>query len=106
MKAMRLHGHGGLEHLQYEDAPVPEIQPNEILLKVRATALDHLDILTMGGVPGLKLKFPHLLGNDMAGVVERAGPLVTHVVPGDEVVVAPGLGCRLCSDCAGHRVGP
>ena len=103
MKAVRLHGHGGLDLLQYEDAPVPEICADEVLLKVKAAALNHLDLWTIGGMPGLKLDFPHILGNDMAGVVEEVGELVEHVQPGDEVVVAPGRGCGHCAECAAGR---
>jgi NADPH:quinone reductase-like Zn-dependent oxidoreductase len=100
MKAVRIHAHGGLEQLRYEDAPIPTPQANEILIRVRAAALNHLDLWTTGGVPGLKLEFPHVLGNDMAGVVERTGKLVEHVQPGDDVVVAPGRGCGHCAECA------
>lgn len=99
MKAIRLHGHGGTENLHYDDAPVPEIGPDEVLLRVHAAALNHLDLFTMSGVPGLTLKFPHILGNDMAGVVERVGSLVKNVAAGDEVVVAPGQGCGYCRAC-------
>ncbi len=99
MKAVRLHGHGGLEHLHYEDAPVPEIGPDEVLLRVHAAALNHLDLFTIAGVPGLKLDFPHIPGNDMAGVIDRVGSLVTNVATGDEVVVAPGRGCGHCLEC-------
>ncbi len=103
MKAVRLHAHGGLDQLHYEDASDPEARANEVLLRVKATALNHLDLWTIAGVPGLKLQFPHIPGNDMAGVVESVGELVDHVAIGDEVVVAPGRGCGHCPDCvAGH----
>lgn len=103
MKAVRLQGHGGLEHLKYEDAPVPEFRADEVLVRVKAAALNHLDLWTIGGIPGLKLAFPHILGNDMAGVVEAVGKLVSHVQPGLEVVVAPGRGCGHCAECAAGR---
>jgi NADPH:quinone reductase-like Zn-dependent oxidoreductase len=100
MKAVRLHGHGGLDQLHYEDAPVPAVRADEVLIRVKATALNHLDLWTIGGVPGLKLEFPHILGNDMAGVVEAVGELVANVKVGDEVVVAPGRSCGHCRECA------
>jgi NADPH:quinone reductase-like Zn-dependent oxidoreductase len=100
MKAALLKQHGGTDQLQYGDAPVPEIRADEVLLRVKATALNHLDLWTMGGVPGLKLEFPHILGNDMAGVVEEVGSLVDNVRPGDEVVAAPAHGCGHCAECA------
>jgi NADPH:quinone reductase-like Zn-dependent oxidoreductase len=71
-----------------------------VLLRVKACALNHLDLWTMRKVPGLEITFPHVAGNDMAGVVEDVGSQVTHVKPGDEVVVAPGVGCGLCAACA------
>lgn len=99
MKAMLLKGQGGLDQLEYGDTPVPEIRPDEVLLRVKATALNHLDLWTAIGVPGLKIEFPHILGNDMAGVVESVGSAVDHVKAGDEVVVAPGRGCGHCEQC-------
>lgn len=100
MKALYIKGHGGLEQLEYGDLPVPEPGADEVLLRVRATALNHLDLWTLRKVPGLTLRFPHVPGNDMAGVVEKTGALVTNVKPGDEVVVAPGVGCGLCEACS------
>jgi NADPH:quinone reductase-like Zn-dependent oxidoreductase len=100
MKALYLKGHGGLEQLEYGELPVPEPAPDQVLLRVRAAALNHLDLWTVQKVPGLAIPFPHVPGNDMAGVVERVGAQVTHVKPGDEVVVAPGVGCGLCESCA------
>jgi len=100
MKAALMTGHGGLEQIKYGDAPVPEIRADEALIRVKATALNHLDLWSLGGVPGLKLEFPHILGNDMAGVVERVGEAVAGVGPGDEVVAAPGRGCGHCQACA------
>jgi NADPH:quinone reductase-like Zn-dependent oxidoreductase len=100
MKAALLQQHGGTDQLRYGDAPVPEIRADEVLLQVKASALNHLDLWTMGGVPGLKLTFPHILGNDMAGIVAEVGSLVDHVRPGDEVVAAPAHGCGHCAACA------
>jgi NADPH:quinone reductase-like Zn-dependent oxidoreductase len=100
MKAVRLHGHGGLEMLKYEDAPVPAIRPDEALVRVKAAALNHLDLFAVGGVRGLKLEFPHILGTDLAGVVEEVGVAVAHLRAGDEVVMATGRGCGHCQDCA------
>ncbi len=100
MKALYLKGHGGLDQLEYGELPTPEPAADEVLLRVKAAALNYLDLWTVRKVPGLTLRFPHIPGNDMAGVVEKTGSLVTHIKPGDEVVVAPGVGCGLCVDCA------
>ena len=62
MKAVRFHQHGGLDVLKYEDAPEPKVQPNEILVKVKACALNHLDLWLRAGVSSWKLPMPHILG--------------------------------------------
>jgi NADPH:quinone reductase-like Zn-dependent oxidoreductase len=100
MKALLLTGHGDLDRLNYGEAPRPVPAPDHVLLRIKATALNYLDLWTMQKVPGLKLQFPHILGNDMAGKVEEVGTLVSHVKVGDELVVAPGVGCGLCETCA------
>ncbi|MEZ5363067.1 MAG: alcohol dehydrogenase catalytic domain-containing protein [Bryobacterales bacterium] len=90
MKAIRIHEHGGPEVLRYEDAPEPEPKPNEVLVRVKACALNHLDLFVRGGIPGLKLTMPHILGSDAAGEVVSVGSLCTRVKPGDRILVAPG----------------
>lgn len=103
MKALYLKSHGNLDQLEYGELPVPEPAADEVLLRVRAAALNHLDWWTVQRVPGLSLTFPHIPGNDMAGVVEKTGSLVSHVKAGDEVVVAPGVGCGHCDACASGK---
>ena len=90
MKAVRFHEHGGPEVLIHEDAPVPEIGPNEVLVQVKCCALNHLDIWTRMGVRGWKIPLPHILGNDVSGIVAAVGAEVRHVEPGLECVVHPG----------------
>ncbi|MEZ5395007.1 MAG: zinc-binding dehydrogenase [Bryobacterales bacterium] len=90
MKAIRIHEHGGPEVLRYEDAPEPEPKPNEVLVRVKACALNHLDLFVRGGIPGLKLTMPHILGSDAAGEVVSVGSLCTRVKRGDRILVAPG----------------
>ena len=72
MKAVRIHEHGGPEVLRYEDAPEPAPRANEVLIKVGACSLNHLDLWIRGGLPGLKLDMPHVLGSDAAGEVVEA----------------------------------
>ena len=93
MKAVRFHEHGGLDVLKYEDAPEPKIQPNEILVKVKACALNHLDLWLRAGVASWKLPMPHIPGADISGEVAEVGPLVTRVKPGDRVLLCPGISC-------------
>lgn len=99
MNAVVFHEHGGVDRLSYEPQPVPEIQSHEILVEVKAVALNHLDLWVRQGWPGLKLKMPHILGSDVAGVVADLGEHVRNVKVGDEVLLAPGWGCGACMAC-------
>ena len=99
MKAIAIRLHGGLDVLRLEDLPDPEASAGRVVVRVKAVALNHLDIWVREGWAGLKLAFPHVLGADVAGVVEAVGPGVKGVAPGDEVVVNPGISCGRCSPC-------
>ena len=99
MKAVRIHEHGGPEVLQYEDAPDPKIRPDQVLVKVKACALNHLDLFIRGGLPGLNLDMPHTLGSDASGEIVEVGEVGGRFKPGDRVLLAPGLSCRQCSAC-------
>jgi NADPH:quinone reductase-like Zn-dependent oxidoreductase len=103
MKAVVFKQHGGPEVLEYTDAPDPTIKPNEVLVQVRACALNHLDIWARGGLPGIEIPLPHILGNDIAGVVREVGALVSWVQSGDEVILQPGVSCGHCVDCLAGR---
>ena len=99
MKAAIFQQHGGPEVLEYADVPDPRIRANEVLVAVKACALNHLDLFARGGLPGIEIPLPHILGNDIAGVVREVGELVTWVKPGDEVMVQPGVSCGHCEAC-------
>src|SRR5215470_14429185 len=99
MKATILRQRGGPEVLEYTDVPDPSIRADEVLVEVKACALNHLDIFVRGGLPGIQIPLPHILGNDIAGVVRDVGELVTWVKPGDEVMVHPGVSCGHCEAC-------
>jgi NADPH:quinone reductase-like Zn-dependent oxidoreductase len=100
MKAVVINKHGGPEVLEQAELPDPEIAANEVLVRVRAVALNHLDLWVRRGLPGLKLRFPHVLGSDIAGEVARVGNLVSGVHVGERVLLAPGLSCGHCQACA------
>ncbi len=100
MKAVRFHQHGGLEVLKYEDAPEPKILANEVLVKVKACALNHLDLWLRMGVRGWTLALPHIVGSDISGEVVEAGSLVTRSKSGDRVLLSPGISCGQCEACA------
>ena len=90
MKAVVLHENGGIDKLVYEtDFPVPEIKPNEVLVKIKATSVNRADIVIRNGYPGLNLKFPHIPGGDITGVIEKAGSDVKDFKAGDRIVSWP-----------------
>ena len=100
MKAVVLKGFGGVEKLELvEDFPTPEPKEDEVLVRVRAVALNHLDIWVRMGALAVKPELPHILGSDVSGVVEKVGSLVKDIDAGEEVIVAPGLSCGRCYDC-------
>jgi len=99
VKAAIFQKHGGPEVLEYADVPKPQIRANEVLVEVKACALNHLDIFARGGLPGIEIALPHILGNDIAGIVREVGGLVTWVKTGDEVMVQPGVSCGHCEAC-------
>jgi NADPH:quinone reductase-like Zn-dependent oxidoreductase len=99
MKAARIRQHGGPEALVYEDAPDPQIRADQVLVRVRACALNHLDLFIRAGIPGQKFHMPHILGSDIAGEVVQVGALCERVKPGWRVLLSPGLSCRQCEQC-------
>lgn len=99
MKAIIIHEHGGPEVLKYEDVPVPVIHSNEVLVRVRACALNHLDIWVRSGLPNVAIPFPHIPGSDVAGEIAQVGSDVTTVHAGQKVVLAPGVSCGKCAAC-------
>ncbi|RMG57276.1 MAG: alcohol dehydrogenase [Deltaproteobacteria bacterium] len=99
MKAAFIEEHGGLEKVKVGEVPVPEIGPDDVLVRVKTAALNHLDIFVRNGLPGVKLTFPHILGSDGAGIVEKVGENVKNVSVGDEVVLNPGINCGTCEFC-------
>lgn len=103
MKAVVFHEHGSLENVVFTDVPEPEIGPDEVLLAVKAAAFNRLDLWVLAGWPGLKLKMPHVMGSDGAGVITAVGEQVTDFAVGDRVAVNPTLSCGKCHYClAGH----
>ncbi len=103
MKAARFHQHGGPGVLTYEDVPEPRIKANQVLVRVRACALNHLDLFVRAGIPGMKFGMPHILGSDIAGEVVEVGELCERVKPGWRVLLSPGLSCRQCEQCLTGR---
>jgi len=100
MLAVTLRAHGGPEALVVEDVPRPVVgAPDDVVVSLKAAALNHLDLFVLRGLPGATLNVPHVMGADGAGVVEAVGPAVTRVKPGDRVLLNPGVSCQACSFC-------
>lgn len=91
MKAFCFHEHGDLDVMRFEEVPEPVPGPGEVLVRVRACAINHLDIWVRRGWPGLKLPMPHWGGSDVAGVVAGAGRDVEGWLAGRRVAVDPGI---------------
>ncbi len=97
MKAVRLHEFGGPEVLRYEDVPDPQPRKDQVLVRIKACALNHLDIWVRNGLPGVNL--PHILGSDIAGEIVEAGEYLTGFKAGQRVLLAPMSFCGRCSKC-------
>lgn len=99
MKALAFDEHGGLDRLAYRDVPDPKVGDGDVLVRVRACALNHLDLFVRNGIPGLKLPLPFWSGCDIAGEVAAVGPGVSGVAVGARVAVNPNLHCGRCEWC-------
>ena len=99
MRAVFFHQHGGVSQLQYQYTERPEPGAHEVLIKVGAAALNHLDLWTLQGIPGIKIPLPHILGCDVAGEVVELGSKVRGIPLHKPVLVAPGLRCGKCRFC-------
>jgi NADPH:quinone reductase-like Zn-dependent oxidoreductase len=102
-EAVILRAHGGPEVLARETIDLPDPGPREVRVRVRAVALNHLDIWVRRGMPNLKLAYPHRLGSDIAGEVDAVGPGARGAKVGDRIVVSPGVSCGVCERCLSGR---
>jgi NADPH:quinone reductase-like Zn-dependent oxidoreductase len=99
MKAVRFHEHGGPEVLRYEDAPDPAPAAGRAVVRVRACALNHLDLWERQGIERVTLPLPHISGSDVSGEVAASGT----VARGTRVLLQPGLRCGVCAECRRGR---
>ena len=100
MKALAFNEFGGPDKLKLQDVPDPKIKPTEVLVRVRACALNHLDLFVREGIPALKTPLPFWTGCDIAGEIAEVGAQVPGVKVGDRVAVNPNLTCGRCEFCA------
>ena len=99
MKAAFYTQHGSYENIRVGIVPDPEIKEDEVLVKVKAFSLNHLDIWVMEGKYPAEIHMPHIFGSDASGIVEKVGKAVKHVKPGDKVIIYPGISCGVCEKC-------
>lgn len=100
MKAVAFERFGGPDVLVFGERPDPVAGPGEALVRVRACAINHLDLWVRAGLPGLEPEMPHILGNEIVGEIVAVGAGVTHVAPGQKTLVNPTLSCGVCPACA------
>jgi NADPH:quinone reductase-like Zn-dependent oxidoreductase len=100
VKALTLTGNGGLEQLALGEVPAPQLRsPDEVMVRVRAAALNRLDLFMVNGLPNISPVFPFVVGSDGAGVVEQVGEGVPDFRAGDRVMINPGISCGHCAAC-------
>lgn len=100
MKALTLAQLGSADYIAVREVPAPTLSnPDDVLIRMRAAALNRLDLFVINGLPGVNLSFPHIMAGDGAGVVERVGAAVKNVQPGDRVMINPGISCFHCPSC-------
>ena len=99
MKATVFKEHGSVDNLVYTDFAEPEISPSEVLVKVKACGINHLDIWVREGIPGISIPLPHILGCEIAGEIAGVGNTVKNLSIGQRVLVSPGISCGKCEFC-------
>jgi len=99
MQAVQFSEHGETDVIEYSEFPDPEPAADEVLIDVKAAALNHLDVWTRRGLPIINLEFPHIPGSDAAGVVKEVGEDVKRFEPGDHAAVSAGVNCGRCEFC-------
>lgn len=106
MKAVILNENGGPDKLIYtEDFPVPELRPDEVLVNIKATTINRADLVIRTGYPGLSINFPHILGGDISGIVNKTGSEVKSFKPGERVLSWSLVACGECEWCKRGRGG-
>jgi NADPH:quinone reductase-like Zn-dependent oxidoreductase len=104
LKAIRIHAHGGIDQLRFEDAPDPKTTSlRDVIVKLEAAALNHIDLWVRMGATGMKIPMPHILGADGAGVIVEVGNAVKSVRTGDKVCLYSFTGCGECEFCLSDR---
>lgn len=103
MKAVLFRRHGDPGVLEFTEAPEPLPGPRDVIVRVRACALNRLDLWVRAGLPGVPIPLPHIPGSDVSGEIAKIGAEVTTVKAGEKVVLAPGVTCGKCAACIAGR---
>lgn len=103
MNAIRFHNFGGPDVLRYENAPQPVIGPTDVLVQLKAAALNHLDVWVRSGAREKSIPLPHIPGSDGSGIIAEVGNAVAQFKAGDPVLISPGLSCGVCDKCDSGR---
>jgi NADPH:quinone reductase-like Zn-dependent oxidoreductase len=100
LRALTISEHGGTDKLEFRtDIAIPEPSAGEVRVRLHAAALNHLDVFTLAGLPGINITPPWVMGADGAGVIDKVGTGVTSISVGDRVVINPGISDRACEFC-------
>ena len=99
MKAVVINEHGSIDKLIYTDFTEPEISPSEVLVKVNACGINHLDIWVREGMAGITIPLPHIPGCEIIGEIAGVGSAVKGLSVGQRVLIAPGINCGRCEYC-------
>jgi NADPH:quinone reductase-like Zn-dependent oxidoreductase len=102
-EAMVMDRHGESDVLERREIDLGELRPGEVRVRVRAVALNHLDLWVRRGGPAFRLQLPHRLGSDVAGEVDAVGPGVEHVAVGTRAMLHPAISCGVCAACLGGQ---
>src|SRR5215467_5570377 len=100
MKAVVFREHGGPEVLQYTDVEKPSPGASDVLIEVRATSINHIDIFLRRGMPGVKVPMPKIVGSDAAGIIREVGRDIARLQARQRVTINPGISCGHCEACA------
>jgi NADPH:quinone reductase-like Zn-dependent oxidoreductase len=103
VKSIRIHEHGGIDKVVIDEIPAPVPKSNEVIVKIRATSINHLDIWTRKGFGNLALPLPMILGSDGAGIISGLGTEVSDLKVGDRVLISPSQSCGICEECLSGR---
>ncbi len=99
MKGVQIHKHGGPEVLQYEEMADPSCGNQDVLVQMKASSINHLDVWVRQGIPGWKVSLPLIPGSDGAGVIAGKGEGIKDLTVGDKVMIIPNVSCGNCEFC-------